>query len=107
MLRRGSQLLSALPWSTTLLHHCLLPLLQAALGGALTPSLLDTAAASPSLVYGGGRFLATPLRSQLEALPLDAARHAPLLDSSPLSLGGWAAWTGVLLAHAVPVPVGV
>eukprot|EP00775_Hariotina_reticulata_P004712 gene4712-4962_t len=54
-------------------------------GDGSTPSLLDIRAASPSAVYGM-RFTATPFRGALAALPLDAALHAPLVDSSPFNL---------------------
>lgn len=89
-----------------------------------TPSLLDARAASPSAVYAT-RFMATPFRGALAALPVDAALAAPLVDSSPFQLsdcgmdtvcladeaqrvaanlamaaGGFAATPGVVTCHA-------
>lgn len=59
--------------------------LQGGGGDGTTPSLLDARAASPSAVFAA-RFVATPFRGALAALPMDAALAAPLVDSSPFQL---------------------
>ena len=82
----GAALQTSPPSLWCLVSECVIwYVLQGGTGDGTTPSLLDARAASPSAVYAT-RFMATPFRGALAALPMDAALAAPLVDSSPFQL---------------------
>lgn len=63
-----------------------LAMFQAAMATGRQPSPLLAGAATPSAVYRLPLGGSTPLRRALNALPFEAALHAPLVDGSPYNL---------------------